>query len=239
LLSCVGYTKVEKFRNVDPLWLKNNPACTHRLNHFLSRELKAIESLMPKNSTNRLNLQLRLHIIPTVVNLVKKFHIESDEFLEELSTLIRPKKYALHFRYELVSYAKSICHSLIEYDAKVVYYASQERMLGEKSEFPFKYMPINVTKYKLTEPSSSQLDAVDSSVLLLPAELTVEPAQNRQDSSLDSDQSSFCEVISPPPKKAPVEIVIRSTSSCSDTSTDYSSDERPRKVNINFIQRTK
>lgn len=54
-LVCACYRQVTGYKKTSPQWFSQNPACLHRLMSFLHRELKAIATIMPKSSHERLN----------------------------------------------------------------------------------------------------------------------------------------------------------------------------------------
>jgi hypothetical protein len=228
VMTCIGYKMVNKFRMTKPEWFKKNPACTHRLINFINRDLKSLEYVLPQNSTYR----FRNYLTDNIMSLLKTYPIESNEFLKELKNYIKPSKYAKHFRHELNAFARSICHDLIEYDAKCVYYSSLDKMpielqlMNNQTEniIPFKSIPVSLARYKLIlDKNSHETDKIHQIIRYETINqflnnnfinnnnnndnLNFEQDYNDSDSS-DSDQSSFCEILTPPPKTPPIEITL-------------------------------
>ena len=237
-MSCIGYKMVQKFRITQPEWYKKNPACTHRLINFINRELKSLEYILPQNSTYR----FRHYLTDNILNLLKTHPIESDEFINGLKNYIKPSKYARHFRHELSAFTRSTCHDLIEYDAKCVYYTNLTQMpielklMNQETEniIPFNAIPVSLIKYKLIlDQNSHETDKIHQIIRYENIDQFLNNNVHRNDSNFDesesdSDQSSFCEIITPPRKPSPIEITIEddldenTSSVCSSLSTNES-----------------
>lgn len=213
-LECLFYESVNRFRDVRPEWFNKNTACSHRLMQFLYRELKAISGIFPSGSNERLGHNFRSQLICRIIKLIKKFDIKSDRFFQEISEYIRPLKYARHFQHEFYSFAKSICLDLTEYDAKCVYYQDEASvpLINETNlskATPFQSLPINLSRYRLLKKDQNDLHLFyDNSE---PPQFDVQPSTSRaaEERELsESEQSSFCEIVTPPRKKTPPLIEI-------------------------------
>ncbi|CAF0960328.1 unnamed protein product [Brachionus calyciflorus] len=218
-LECISYRPVIRFRDTRPEWYEKNPACTHRIMLFLYRELKAIAGIVPSGSQERLVHSLRSQLICIIVKLLKRYEIKSENFYREISEYIRPLKYVRHFQHELDAFAKSTCTDLVEYDAKVVYYKDESSLpLNNENDLikiiPLKPLPENLSKYRLLRkektPLENYYESYEASIY------EVQPSTSRaveeRDLS-DSEQSSFCEIISPPRKKTPPLVHLESSGS--------------------------
>ena len=219
-IECLFYEPVSRFRNVKPEWFEKNPACSHRLTPFLHRELNAISGIFPSGSNGRLCQNARSQLISTIIKLIKKYDIKSDKFYQEISEHIRPLKYARHFQHEFLSFARSICLDLSEYDAKCVYYQDERSipLLNENNLdkiIPFESIPVNLSRYRLLNKEKNELQLFYD--YLEPSQFEVQPSTSRaaeeRESIELSEQSSFCEIVTPPRIQTPPLIQIDSSSS--------------------------
>ena len=176
VLDCVGYTSVAKQRNIDPRWLRANPACTHRLNAFIYRELDAISLLVSalsspssfsatvatnsgsssSSSSSSSSRQTKARNASWLIETATRVRLDSAEFAAELRKLVRPTRYARHMQHELTAYARSPCADMIDYDSKCVYYSHadidtptlENNTSSAQQQFALRSLPVNLSKYK-------------------------------------------------------------------------------------------
>jgi E3 ubiquitin-protein ligase Topors len=110
--------KPTRYRDINAAFYSNNDACTHRLMPFITREIDALKKHFRVQQKHILTKELMFIII----GLVKKYDINSKQFLSAIQNYIKLNSIAIHFLHELITYARSITKSLAEYDAKCVYY---------------------------------------------------------------------------------------------------------------------
>jgi hypothetical protein len=124
------FQQVHNFRDTSPSFFSHNQACTHRLSLFLSRELRALSY---HTFTPELRTPSRDLIHGLILNWIRTHEIGSDIFLNHISHYIKPERFARHFQHEFKAYAQSVCHNVIDYDSKCVYYDSAHNRvnLGE------------------------------------------------------------------------------------------------------------
>jgi hypothetical protein len=115
------YQQVNTFRDTSPAFYTRNQACTHRLSLFLSRELRALSY---HTFTSELRTSSRDLVLGLIMNWIRIYDINSTVFLNHISHYIKPERYARHFQHEFWLYAQSVCHNVIDYDSKCVYYDS-------------------------------------------------------------------------------------------------------------------
>ncbi|RNA40906.1 E3 ubiquitin- ligase Topors-like [Brachionus plicatilis] len=227
-LECLAYESVSRFRDIRPEWFEKNPACSHRLMLFLYRELKAISGIYPSGSSDRLTHIVRSQLISVIIKLIRKYEITSDKFYQEISEYIRPLKYARHFQHEFHSFAKSVCSDLSEYDAKCVYYKEEASLLENNQTNLSKIsriesLPVNLSRYRLLKKEKNDLQLFYD--YLEPSHFEVQPSTSRavEERELsESEQSSFCEIVSPPRKKTPPLVQIDSSDFDIETSSNRS-----------------
>jgi hypothetical protein len=85
---------------------------------FITREIDVLKKHFRVQPKYILSKELMFIII----GLVKKYDINSKQFLSAIQNYIKPNSIAIHFLHELNTYARSFTQSLAEYDAKCVYY---------------------------------------------------------------------------------------------------------------------
>lgn len=110
--------KPTHYRDINAQFYRKNVAQTHRLNEFLKREISVLKKrfrIQPKSL-------LEADLIAIVINLVKKYDINSKEFYNSIQNHIKPNHIARHFQHEFFNYARSPTKSLAEYDGLSVYY---------------------------------------------------------------------------------------------------------------------
>ena len=111
--------KPTHYRDIGPDFYRSNIACIHRLVDFLKREISVLKKryrIQPKSL-------LEGELIGIIINLVKKFDINSKEFFNSIQNHVKPNHIARHFQHEFYTYARSSSKSLIDYDGQCVYYA--------------------------------------------------------------------------------------------------------------------
>ena len=110
--------KPTHYRDINAKFYRLNAAQTHRLNDFLKREISVLK--------RRFRVQPRslqeADLIAIIINLVKKYDINSKEFYNSILNHIKPNHIARHFQHEFFNYARSPSKSLAEYDGLSVYY---------------------------------------------------------------------------------------------------------------------
>ena len=226
ILVCNSYKPAEKFRETKPQWYSNNPSCINRLVQFIYRELKALAGTMSSSkSTNYLNQSSRYQFLRLLTDAIKKYDINSEEFLIKIKEFLNLDEIAKHFRHELSSFAISASHDLIDYDAKCVYYPNLESVNNvnneDKMKIPFNNLPVNLSKYRLICKEIVEVEEVrlveeviesttPSSVVLI------------DNQSSDTENSSYCEEIEPTPVKTPPLIYLSSSSTRSTRSRSFS-----------------
>ena len=219
-LKCTSYKAVSKLRNIEPEWFRANPACTHRLNAFIYRELNALSHI---TTNDRLHLSSRLQLSSQLIHLMKKIHMESEKFFEEISYFIKPIRYARHFIHELVAFAKSTSNDLIDYDAKCVYYSNWQAIplaTSRKNEadlIPLRSLPVILDKYRLHSRSLSDVIEIADSAVPTTSRMANRSVTDNDElvdtesNSSDSEHSSFCEELEVPAKPDPILIVLSSS----------------------------
>lgn len=136
-----------------------------------------------------------------------------------------------HFAHELSVYCGSTSNSLVDYDAKCVYYSNQtaaNKEFNKMIKLPYAPLPVNLNKYRLnskpivsTASTSNQAQDNESELILINDDFDAATPDYQQiiDDSQDSDDSdsstgsSYCEFIEVSPKRSPEYIVLQSSSS--------------------------
>lgn len=184
---------------------------------------------------------MRHELINSVLNLVKTTPLESKQFLNHISSYIRPLKYAKHFQHELLAFAVSKFVTIEEYDSRCVYYKGHKE-IPKKTEtvdfLPLKSLPVILTKYKHTSFPADALGYV-AARFWTPAEGEEERTRVNNEPEVLSDQSSFCEELTPPRKKTPeiIDLISSSGSESVRSASDLSESETRRKLESMVVKR--
>ena len=149
-----------RLRNITPEFFTRYPASTHRLVPWLNREL----NVLLHHHENHVQFVLEL-----IMDLVKRFHIQSEEFLEHIQPFFGRR--TDHFIHEFYHFARSP-YDMISYDRFAVYNEVQ-------------------TPVETVEDSSDSSEGNDSDVILLsPENQNAAAAQSNNDDSSPNNRPS-------------------------------------------------
>jgi len=162
-----------------------------------------------------------------VFELLARHDIDSEGFLHKLRQFVKPNRFAKHFQHELYAYARSVCHSMLDYDAKCVYFEGRTSV------------PVNMGEYRLysdNPPAAiwNEVHLRDSLTLedeqengatnglrvgineaiLLDGDVSEASVQHYSD---DSDASNYCEEVVAAPQSSPDYIVLSSDDEADDS----------------------
>ncbi|XP_064604945.1 E3 ubiquitin-protein ligase Topors-like [Liolophura sinensis] len=164
-------TRQTRQRKTGPNFYRNNPACTHRLVPWLNRELNALLHSHPEHVHFLLEL---------IMDLIKRFEIESDEFFEHVHTYLG--RHARHFIHEFTSFARSP-YDMIAYDEHAMYEPYTETIESD-NESPFSSPGsdiIIVDEVATTEPVGVRNPKRKRNKFNLPSDThNPEPPQNKE-----------------------------------------------------------
>lgn len=154
-----------------------------------------------------------------IFDLLVRHDIDSEGFLNKIRQFIKPLRFAKHFQHELYAYARSICHTMLDYDARSVYFEGRTNVPVNMSEFRLysENPPAAIWNEVYVRDSLSMEDEQVSRVrnetrlgineaIMLDEEASEASVQRLS----ESDASNYCEEVEASSQSSPDYIVLSS-----------------------------